>query len=259
MLGHITAVAKLIARSPSLWDKTVPRPDPLGLGATYLARARGFLREARVTIDGYLTPQYVDPASKLFRHPDNDAYGMLMQVGHLRGKTVPWNQMAMLAGGYLDVAETLDLLGEQPGVVAEYDRIVKAYADAFFAKVTRGEVMGQPVYTWSYADQRARLPISRGPGARRLRFGGSTSVRAREIRHHHPAEGRSPTRFAMIMRRTARLPKGSMGTGPTRLRRVAPGSTRSNFAPSSQANRRQLARRCRNDPDPRGACSGRST
>jgi hypothetical protein len=151
VLGHITAVAKLIARSPWLWDKTVSRPDPLGLGATYLARARGFVREARVTIDGYLTPQYVDPASKLFRHPDNDAYGMLMQVGHLRGKTVPWNQMAMLAGGYLDVAETLDLLKAEPAVVAEYDRIVKAYADAFFAKVTRREVMGQPVYSWSYA------------------------------------------------------------------------------------------------------------
>lgn len=151
VLGHITAVAKLIARSPSLWQLTVPGEDRLQLGGTYLERARGFIREARVTMDGFLTPNFVHPTSKRFVHPDTDAYGMLMGVGHLRGKTVPWNQNTMLAGGYLDVGETLEVLKEEPQTVAQYDAIVKAFSDAFFKEVTRYMVMGYPVYNWSYA------------------------------------------------------------------------------------------------------------
>ena len=43
---------------------------------------------------------------------------------NLVGKTVPWNQNAMLANGFLSIAMSLDVLGEEPDTVAKYDAIV---------------------------------------------------------------------------------------------------------------------------------------
>jgi hypothetical protein len=152
VLGHITAVAKLIAKSPFLWNKTTPVEDKLGYGKTYLERARSYIRECKRSIDTFITPYFVHPTSKRFVTPDRDDYGALGdRYQRARGKTVPWNQNTMLAGGYLNIAEALDLLQEDPATVVEYDVIVKAFTDAFFEKVTKGQAMGNPVYNWSYA------------------------------------------------------------------------------------------------------------
>jgi hypothetical protein len=152
VVGHIAAVARLILKNRSLWAKPVPGKDPLGLGATFLERARGYLRECRVTLDTFLTPHFVDPPTRRFIWPRHPNYGDGSEKSiRARGKTVPWNQNTMLASGYQNVAEALELLGEEPKVVAEYDAIVKAFADGFFEKITKYSTMGHDVYNWSYA------------------------------------------------------------------------------------------------------------
>jgi MYXO-CTERM domain-containing protein len=152
VVGHIAAVALMIVKNPALWPRPVPGPDPLQLGGTYLERARGYLRECRLTIDTFLTPHFVNPETRRFIWPVHPNYGDGSEKSiRARGKTVPWNQNTMLANGYLNVAEALERLGEEPATVAAYDAIVKAFTDGFFAKITRYTVMDQPVYNWSYA------------------------------------------------------------------------------------------------------------
>ncbi len=152
VLGHITAVARLIARNRTLWNERTPVEDRLKLGATYLERARGYIRECRQTIDGFITPWFVHPTSRRLVFPDTDSYGALGErYARARGKTVPWNQNTMLVGGYLNIADALDALGEDRATVAAYDAISKAFVDAFFANVAKAEAGGQPVYRWSYA------------------------------------------------------------------------------------------------------------
>jgi hypothetical protein len=152
VVGHIAAVARLILKNRSLWAKPVPGKDPLALGGTFLERARGYLRECRVTLDTFLTPNFVDPPTRRFIWPRHPNYGDGSEKSiRARGKTVPWNQNTMLASGYQNVAESLELLGEEPQVVAEYDAIVKAFTDGFFEKITKYTAMGHDVYNWSYA------------------------------------------------------------------------------------------------------------
>jgi hypothetical protein len=152
VVGHIAATALLLIRHRELWQRSVPGDDPLELGRTYLERARGYIRESRVTLDGFLTPHFVHPETKRFIWPVHPNYGDGTEKSiRARGKTVPWNQNTMLANGYLNVAQALELLGEEPATVAAYDAIVKAFSDGFFAKVTTSAVMAQPVYNWSYA------------------------------------------------------------------------------------------------------------
>jgi hypothetical protein len=152
VVGHIAAVAKMIVKNRPLWQKAVPGEDSLKLGGTYLERARGYLRECRVTLDEFLTPYFVDPPTKRFIWPRHPNYGDGSEKSiRARGKTVPWNQNTMLAGGYQNVAQSLELLGEEPKTVADYEAIVKAFTDAFFEKITKYTAMDQPVYNWSYA------------------------------------------------------------------------------------------------------------
>ena len=103
-------------------------------------------------MDGFLTPHFVHPDTKRFIWPLHPNYGDGTEKSiRARGKTVPWNQNTMLAGGYLNIAQAFELLGEEPATVAAYDGIVKAFTDAFFEKITKYTAMEQPVYNWSYA------------------------------------------------------------------------------------------------------------
>jgi MYXO-CTERM domain-containing protein len=153
VVGHIAAVAKLILENRAIHARPVAGPaDSLNLGATYRERARGYLREVRVTLDQFLTPHFVEPMTRRFIWPVHPNYGDGSEKSvRARGKTIPWNQNTMMASGYQNVAEALALLGEDAGTVTEYHAIVKAFTDGFFAKITRYMAMDQPVYNWSYA------------------------------------------------------------------------------------------------------------
>jgi hypothetical protein len=151
VLGHITSVALEIVKSPALWKEVTPVPDTLKFGATYLERARGYLADCRKTIDTFIIPELVDAGNR-FRFPDSAAFASLgPRYAGNRGRTVPWNQNTMLANGFLSIAMALDLLGEEPAVVAKYDTIVKTWVRALIdGGVVKGVAMGNPTYDWCY-------------------------------------------------------------------------------------------------------------
>jgi MYXO-CTERM domain-containing protein len=152
VLGHFTSIALEIARSPDLWNETTPVPDTLQYGATYLQRAQSYLTEARKTMDGYLTPNFVNAKTLRFVWPDTDAYAAIgASEAKSRGMPVPWNQNAMLANGYLSTALSLQVLGQDPAVVQQYLALVETWVSALLGDVVPGTAMGQPVYLWCYA------------------------------------------------------------------------------------------------------------
>jgi hypothetical protein len=85
--------------------------------------------------------------------PDgNPAFAALgPRYPNLVGKTVPWNQNAMLANGFLSIAMALDVLGEEPATVTRYDAVVKTWVRALIdIGVVKTTAMSNPTYDWCY-------------------------------------------------------------------------------------------------------------
>jgi hypothetical protein len=158
IVGHLAYCAKLIAQNKSLWNDEVPVGDPQHFGATYIERARTYLSEGGRTMDDLLLKWYVDPKTRALRTPDSPLYGRISPKHEAaRGKGVPWNQQAMIANGFQRLAETLEVLGEDPKRVDTYDAIVKTFAKRFLEQVVAYDVKGQKCYKWSYADGDRKL------------------------------------------------------------------------------------------------------
>ncbi len=159
VIAHIAYAAKLILRNQALWNVAVA--DPHGYGATYLARAKTYVRELDRTIDTFLTPNFVK--SGKFYFPDSDKWAA-MGPAYVknRGKPVPWNQQAMLTGGYQRLAECHELLGGDAARVSRYDAIVKASIDWFLSDITEKTVNGRAVYDWGYSLGRTSEDVGHG-------------------------------------------------------------------------------------------------
>lgn len=161
VIAHIAYAAKLVLQQRSLWNKNVPSGDPHRFGATYLARAKTYVRELDRTIDTFLAPNFVK--GNQFRVPDSNAWGALgPRYEKDRGKPIPWNQQAMLAGGFQRLAECHELLADDPARVTRYDTIVKTNIDWFLSDVTPRTVNGQQVYDWGYSAGRVSEDIGHG-------------------------------------------------------------------------------------------------
>jgi hypothetical protein len=147
VLAHIGYAAKCILETKPLWNEKVSFGDPDGFGATYLGRARTFVRESDRTMDTFIIPWMVRTNSNRLYNPDSDLFG--------RGsnRPVPWNQQMMLAGGFQRLAECHDLLGDDPGRMQRYDAVVQASLDWFFSDATSCKVNGRECYGWSYVSE----------------------------------------------------------------------------------------------------------
>ena len=108
VLGHITSVALELVKSPLLWNKTTPVPDTLGFGKTYLDRARALPAECRSTIDTFIIPEMVDPATTAFASRQRRLRRARPALPGTCRQTVPWNQNTMLANGFLSIAMALE-------------------------------------------------------------------------------------------------------------------------------------------------------
>ncbi|MGP3980453.1 hypothetical protein [Streptomyces sp. KR80] len=163
VIAHIAYAAKTILQKKSLWDTKVPFGDPHGYGATYLARAKTYVKELDRTIDTFLAPHFVKSGSNRFYFPDTDAWSKIgPRYERSRGKPVPWNQQAMLGGGFQRLAECHQLLGDDPARVSRYDAIVKANIDWFLSDVKEKTVNGQRVYDWGYSLGRTSEDVGHG-------------------------------------------------------------------------------------------------
>jgi hypothetical protein len=144
--GHLGHCARLVLETPALWSTPVPDGDPKGYGATYLDRAKRYVKEADVAIDGHILKSQLDLS-------DQDRQKWAAAVPSVGGTNVPWNQQMMFDYAFQNLAIDHALLGDDPPRAAKYDAIVQASMDWFFhggGATLQNDAKGNPSYLWDY-------------------------------------------------------------------------------------------------------------
>jgi hypothetical protein len=143
-VGHLGNCARLILQTPSIWNTTVPIGDPHHYGATYLSRAKTFVKGGDTAIDKHILARLLDTsnADRQYFAKDSPYQG---------GKPVPWNQQMMFDYGFQNLAIAHQILGDDPARVRRYDGLVQASVNWFFGQVTKyKDPAGHTAYNWAY-------------------------------------------------------------------------------------------------------------
>ncbi len=151
--NQLLSVVKIIVGNKGLWDQSVGGGDPHGYGATYMQRARTYLREASRTMEYFLAHFINRDKGNRIVTPTDPAYAALgANYAKAQGRNMPWNQQDMISGPLASIGDILLALGEEPERVAANDVIVKASMDAFIAELeaNKSTVNGVTVYKWGY-------------------------------------------------------------------------------------------------------------
>jgi protein-S-isoprenylcysteine O-methyltransferase Ste14 len=147
VIEHIVNTAKLILEEPSIWAQTAPT-DRYGFGATYLDRAKTYVRECQHSAETTIVPWYVRNTKAGYRlyRPESPAYvKFYKETGPL-----PWNQQQCVVGGLLRLAQCHRLLNDGNTNVAYYEKITGDAADWFFSTSRLVSVNGNNTYDWGY-------------------------------------------------------------------------------------------------------------
>lgn len=146
VLSHIAYCAKLILKTPSLWNLNVSFGDPKGFGTTYKARAIKYIQEGDYVIDHWILPHFI-------RTTENNHYYFPGAPNTYKPEEpAPWNQAWMLTDGFIRLVECHLVLGDSPERVAQYDSIVQPNVNWFMANLkANASVYGSPCWTWAYA------------------------------------------------------------------------------------------------------------
>lgn len=147
IVAHIAYCAKLILKTPSLWNTTVPVGDPHGYGATYLQRAKTYVTRLEQTEDNYMTPKFIDTTTQ--RLKDSTTVGAAFAA--FGENTTAWNRQMMFINGWQRLSECHSLLGDNTAKVASYDGIVRASVSWFQTEWQTTTAGGQTCYLWQYA------------------------------------------------------------------------------------------------------------
>ena len=151
--AQILNTAKLIVGNKAIWDKTVALGDPNHYGATYIMRARTYLKECERSME-YFLAHFFDPMKDNFIvTPTDPAYAALgANYAKAQGRRMAWNQEDMIADGLALISDILIVLGEDPMRVASNDALVKKTLEHFVAELKANQYMlnGVTVYKWGY-------------------------------------------------------------------------------------------------------------
>ena len=147
-VGHIANCARLILETPASWNDKVSIGDPKGYGATYLARAKTFVKQADHTVDTFFFTDLLDLSDRnLLKFSAKSPYKPSNQL--------PWNQQMMMIYGFYNLAWAHEILGDDAARVTHYDSIVQANLSRFFqdgaVRSTYKDKAGNAAYTWGYA------------------------------------------------------------------------------------------------------------
>ena len=151
-VGILAHTALNIVRTPELAAATVPDGDPNHLGATYLARAKTYLAMLEVSMDGFVVPSFLDPASLTIRHPSAPAYAIPGTPGGSQNVNA-WNRMMFFMNAFQTLGQIHHVLGDDAAKDVMYRKVVENTVDAFVkAAVPHAAADGTPVYDWGYGD-----------------------------------------------------------------------------------------------------------
>lgn len=143
-IGHLGNCARLILQTPAIWSQTVSIGDPDGYGVTYLDRAKTYVRQADVAVDGHVLKYLLDLSQS-----DHQYFSTAgpYQPGH----AVPWNQQMMFNYGFQNLATAHEILRDDSSRVTRYRQIVQDSMNWFFSTVTTyTDKSGNTAYNWGY-------------------------------------------------------------------------------------------------------------
>lgn len=144
-VGHLASCARQILKTSAIYDQKVAGGDPFLFGATYLQRAKTYLREADKTVDQHIL-------KSLLKLSDGKLMYFAANAPYKGGQPVPWNQQMMFGYGFLNLAQAHELLRDNPSLVKRYDQILQANLDWFLQSgLTRyTDKAGRSAYDWGY-------------------------------------------------------------------------------------------------------------
>jgi len=151
VIEHIVNTARLILENPAVWNETAP-PDTFGFGATYLERAKTYVRECQRSAETTIVPWYVHQTKDGYHliHPDSKVYYKYCESSG----PVPWNQQQSIVGGLLRLAQCHRLLNDGNTNIAYYEKITADTARWFFATALPVSAHNRVCYLWPYVAPR---------------------------------------------------------------------------------------------------------
>lgn len=155
-VGHLANCGSLILQTKSLYNEKVTIGDKFKYGATYLARAKTYIREADFAMTKHILPRLLDTSrdNKMYFANDSPYKG---------GMAVPWNQQMMFTYAFQNLVEAHTILGDNATLVATYRKIMTANIKWFFSgggSQTKKSKQGNPIYVWTYAPDTTTLEDS---------------------------------------------------------------------------------------------------
>jgi protein-S-isoprenylcysteine O-methyltransferase len=149
VIEHIVNTARLILENPSIWSEEAPT-DTFGFGATYLDRARTYVRECQRSAETTIVPWFVRTTKDGYRlyYPDSATFFKATD-GNESGP-IPWNQQQEIVGALLRLAQCHRLLNDGNTNIACYEKITADVAAWFFANAMPVSAKNHVCYLWSY-------------------------------------------------------------------------------------------------------------
>ncbi|KAI1407592.1 hypothetical protein F5Y13DRAFT_174498 [Hypoxylon sp. FL1857] len=145
-VGHLASCSYLILKTKNLYNQKVAGGDPHKYGATYLDRAKTYLKQADTSMSKHILKRLLDLSNgnKMYFAKDSPYMG---------GKPVPWNQQMMFNYAFLNLVNAHKILNDNPTLAGKYKSILTASLDWFFhggGVQTKKSKKGNPIYDWGY-------------------------------------------------------------------------------------------------------------
>jgi hypothetical protein len=146
LIGNLGNCAVTMLKTRSLWKRAVPAGDPHHFGATYLDRAKTYVRQADFAIDRHILKSLLDLSHNNYQYFSADS-------SYKGGTPVPWNQVMMFNYGFQMLGTAHQLLHDDPARATRYHKIVADNIDWFFTEGVQNVTtkQGRPAYNWGYA------------------------------------------------------------------------------------------------------------
>ena len=143
--GHVLFFAENILQTPSMWDVEVPDGDPYGYGKTYKERALTYIKLCDQTLRDYLMVYLINDDYKAFQDS-----ALTKSGDNCVDKFHPWNRQFMMVSGFIHGSACHKLLGDDPALAAEYDKVVQTLIDFFISQLRPTTKNGKACYVWNY-------------------------------------------------------------------------------------------------------------
>ncbi|KAI1454571.1 hypothetical protein F4805DRAFT_309731 [Annulohypoxylon moriforme] len=145
-VGHLASCSYLILNTKNLYNQKVATGDPHNYGATYLERAKTYLKQADTAMSDHILKRLLDVSN------GNKMY-FAKDAPYMGGKAVPWNQQMMFNYAFLNLVNAHKILNDNPTLLNKYKSLISASIEWFFhggGAQTKKSKKGSSVYDWGY-------------------------------------------------------------------------------------------------------------